>query len=135
MNLNEIGNLLQKISLHYPRFAAQIRDDKGYLRRDVGEEWLRIIGFLDYEEALKRLDDHLNSDDYKRIPMAMDFKKSRPSDRQEVFHAQTQHTWHIENGQLMDEEYRIYANPQCPDEPYYYDNYGRICQKGAVVYA
>lgn len=134
MQLNEIGNLLQKIALHYPRFQQQICDEKGFLRRDVGEEWLRLIGYLDYDEALRRLDAHLESEDYKRIPMVTDFKKALPGEKKGYFVAGTTHQWRVINGELFDEEYRRYANPACPDEPYYYDNYGRICQKGAVVY-
>ena len=134
MDLKEIGNLLAKISIHYPKFAQQISDEQGRMRRDVAEEWQRIIGFLDYTEAVQRLDKYMESDDGHRIPMPADLKLVKTAPRQEYFSGGAKHQWHIEGGELYDEEGRRWASPSYPDDPFYYDDMGRICQRGRVLY-
>ena len=162
MTLELIGELLKAITIHYPKFRDQIvvkkeiKDEKGksiiqeFFDSSVLKEWNRIIGFLDYDEALARLDAWMDAGN-SNPPRAVDFKKvpeqpKRPS----IFHAETKHHFRLEfwvhrdnygtvyenpaYGQIVDEEGRRYADPNNPDEWYHYDAMGRIADsRGKIV--
>lgn len=124
--LDEIGDLLERIVMHYPAAAKGIVNPQtGNIRKDVAEEWLRIIGFLDYDELLARLDLYMDSDDNRRRPpMAVDFKKFRS---RRAANYTPMHTFdRIDSkGQLTDAEGRLYAFPDRPLEKYHWRN-GKI---------
>ncbi len=131
MDIHEIGNLLERIMVHYPTFEKQVIKD-GKLSRAVGEEWHRLIGFLDYDEALARLDAYMEDADNKRPPMAMDFKRVKPRKNSEIFQAPIEHEWKIVNGRLYDQEDREYVVDPTNELPFYYDKEGNICQ-GKII--
>lgn len=140
MDRSQIGKLLGVISIHYPGFKG------GHNPEATAEEWYRIIGYLDYEDALRKLDEYMASDDGRKPPMAMDFRKSSGSaaTAREYFHAETRHQWHLEfmrndpertHGRLYDEEGREYVHDPVYEDGYHYDYMGRICtMSGKVVF-
>ena len=144
MNLSEIGNLLQRISMHYPRFTNQIADANGNMRRDVAEEWMRLIGFLSFQEALDRLDVYMENNETSKPPMAMDFRRYKPRQKSDEWHSPEPHVWHLEfmawdkermHGRLYDQEDREYVHDPVYEDGYHYDKDGRICTiDGKVVY-
>lgn len=127
MDIHEIGNLLERIMVHYPTFEKQVIKD-GKLSRAVGEEWHRLIGFLTFDDAVARLDSYLMSEDNKKPPMATDFLKHKPKKEVETFHAPISHQWRVEKGRLFDEEDREYVVDPTDELPFYYDEEGNICQ-------
>lgn len=144
MNLHEIGNLLEKISVHYPSFRKHISDEYGHMSRNVAEEWMRIIGYLEYNEALDRLDEHMMGPDGGKAPKPMDLRKIKPAKKSEEWHAPIEHVWHLEfskwdvtrmHGRLFDQEDREYVHDPVYEDGYHYDQQGRICTiDGRVVY-
>lgn len=132
MDLHEIGNLLERIAIHYPAFEKQISKD-GKMNRAVAEEWQRIIGYLSYDEAIARLDAWMEGDDHKKAPMAMDFKLTKPRHKDDAFHAPISHIWKIVRGELYDEEDRIYVVDPTVELPFYWDEDGYACQ-GKIQY-
>lgn len=139
MDLHETGNLLAKIAIHYPRFETQISDGEGNMRRDVAEEWQRLIGFLSFDEALKKLDTWLVLPDERRKspPDTTWFvKAARSSTAREHFSAGAGFDRIDALGNLSNEAGMIFAFPD-PDriyEKYHYDGMGRILDsKGRLV--
>ena len=142
MDLNSVGKLLQTISIHYPSFKKHIQNSEGMLSKAVAEEWMRLIGFMTYEEALKKLDDHLLGEDSKFAPDVSFFLKHKVVKREEAFHAPIQHIWHIEfskgdverkHGRVYDQDGCEYVHDPMYDEGYHYDDMGRICTKDGRV--
>lgn len=144
MNLSETGDLLQRIAMHYPRFQNQIADANGRMRRDVAEEWMRLIGFLSFQEALDRLDVYMETNETSKPPMAMDFRRYKTREKSEEWHSPEPHVWHLEfskwdtnhmHGRLYDQEDREYVHDPVYEDGYHYDQQGRICTiDGRVVY-
>ena len=128
MTHSEIGKLLGVISIHYPNHM------KNTDLESVIKEWHRIIGFLDYDEALARLDAYMEDAENKKPPMAIDFKRVKPRKALDVFHAPIEHQWKIIKGRLYDEEDREYVvDPTC-ELPFYYDEEGNICQGNRLLF-
>lgn len=138
MDTNGICRLLGIISIHYPKMKEHFINADGKMNKNVVDEWHRCIGYMDYEEALKKFDTYLKMSEGNKFAPDVKFfmsKSSSTAARKEV-HYNTKHKWHLDKyGRLFDEEDREYANPALPNERYYYDEMGRICQKGRVVIA
>ena len=144
MDLREIGNLLEKITIHYPAYTKHISDGSGKMRRDVAEEWHRLIGFLSFKDAMERLDAYMEDPDNKRPPMAADFKRYKSKPKDETFHAPIEHQWHLEfmkhdphcmHGRMYDQEEREYVHDPTYEDGYHYDQEGRICTiDGRVIH-
>lgn len=142
MDHSGIKQFLQTISVHYPQFRKHIDDGNGAIPKIVIEEWHRVIGFLDYDEAVARLDQYMASEDGNRQPKPMDLRRAGGSRKGDVFHAPIRHDWHLEfqesdkehqNGRLYNQhEYEYVFDPENTD-PFYYDKDGHICQSGKVV--
>lgn len=134
-SLKEIGDLQALIAMHYPAFQKQIIGSDGKQRRDIAEEWLRIIGYLDYKDLIDRLDAYMDSDISRKPPMAVDFKKVKANRvAGEVWSGPDNFDRIDSKGRLTDAEGRLYAFPQAPDEVYHYNAEGRIADsKGNVV--
>ena len=126
-SLQEIGDLLERIAMHYPTFVKQISDSNG-LRKDVCEEWHRIIGYLEYQELLDRLDAYMDDPDNRKPPMAVDFKHVKSTTKSETFHVKIPHIWKIERGRLYDEEDREYVVNPAIELPFYWNADGVACQ-------
>ena len=111
---------------------------------DVAQEWLRLIGFLDYEEAVERLDLYMMQEDSRKPPMPRDFLRNKPSQKPEEWRAPVEHQWHLEfpgwdrhrkHGRVFDQEGREYVHDPVYEDGYHYDLNGRICaMDGRVVY-
>ena len=111
---------------------------------DVVKEWHRLIGFLEYEEALERLDLYMLREDNRKPPMPRDFLRNKPAQKPEEWRAPISHQWHLEfqawdkkqmHGRLFDQEGREYVHDPVYEDGYHYDFNGRICaMDGRVVY-
>lgn len=137
MDLSSVGSLLARIAVHYPKFKEQIMDKDGRISKFVAEEWHRTIGFLDFDEALARLDSYLKQEEGNRFaPNARDFlqKPKSNGNEREVFHSDAEHEWYVDlQGHLFDEEGREYGSTVCSAR-YYLDEKQRVCQMGMVIY-
>lgn len=144
MNLSEIGDLLERIAMHYPRFSSQISDVNGNMRKSVAEEWHRLMGFLSFQDALDRLDTYMMNSETTKPPMAVDFLKFKPAQKSDTWSSPEEHTWHLEfhkndpqrmHGRLYDQEDREYVHDPCYMDGYHYNAEGRICTiDGRVVH-
>lgn len=130
MDLNSVGKLLTTICVHYPSFQKHVAPE-GSIIRDYAEEWLRVIGFLDYEEALDLLDDYLALPDGNRYaPDVKWFLKNKGAKKDKAYFSPGRRIDRLdEHGTLMDAEGRLYAFPDRPDEVYHYDSNGRIVDR------
>ena len=144
MDRSGITNLLMTVSVNYPQFRRHIDDGHGGVSRIAIEEWHRNLGFLDYNEALTRLDNWMAGPDGSRIPKPMDLRNTKGARRDDTFHAPIEHQWHLEfmawdenhkHGRLYDEEEREYVHDPRYEDGYHYDQNGRICTiDGRVVH-
>jgi len=142
-NLNEIGDLLEKIAIHYPAFGKQIQAKDGSLRKDVCEEWQRIIGYLSYEDLIERFDRYMEQDDSHKAPLAMDFRKVRSSAKKEYFHySDPDRVYHLvfppgdvehRRGRVFDEEDREYVHDPTYEGHYHYNKMGQIVTDDGLV--
>lgn len=145
MERSGIKKYLQVIAINYPSYKKHIESENG-IPEMIITEWHRQIGFLDYDEALARLDAWMGSESGSRIPKPADIKNMCLSRRDsEVFYDKTPHQWHLEftkgdktrmHGRLFDEEGREYSHDPLYADRYHYDKMGRICTiDGRVVCA
>ena len=142
MDLNSVGKLLTRIAINYPTFKRNILDSEGKIQKVVAEEWERQIGYLDYEEALDRLDEWMYNSD--KAPRPVDLKKFKPARKSEEWHSPEPHIWHLEfmqwdtqrmHGRLYDQEEREYVHDPTYEDGYHYNQDGRICTiDGKVVH-
>lgn len=143
--MESIGKLLKSISVNYPRFRSEICNKDGTsIRPEVLTEWQRHIGFLDYEEALERLDRHMASENGNHIPKPMDLRKAGGTKKDDIYHAPIEHRWHLEfsprdpehmHGRMYDQNDYEYVHVAGYEDGYHYDRNGRICTlDGKVVH-
>lgn len=67
----EIKKLLIQIKVFYSRFDAVEKTDGGYaVSTQVIDAWHRQIGWMDYDRALKILDDYMQSENGSKTPTA-----------------------------------------------------------------
>ena len=133
MSLESLSNLLATISIHYPSFRKHISNEDGTFSKHVLNEWYRLIGYMDYEEALKRFDTYLMQGN-KYAPDISYFAVKRKEEP--VFQSNQKHVYHLEfrdwdrqriHGRLYDEEGREYVHNPVYEDGYHYDQMGRIC--------
>ena len=134
MDLNQTGKLLSTIGIHYPLFRKHITDSAGNISKATAEEWMRCIGYLDYDEAVKKFDKYLEQspDKNSKAPDTSWFKSYKSPEDQAVVRDTTRHQFKVENGRLFDEEFREYGVPG-NENSFYYDANGHICQTGRVI--
>lgn len=110
------------VSINYPT-ARTTNDTEAAIN-----EWHRILGFLDYDEALARLDLYMEDPNNTKPPRPHDLKRVQTASRSgEYFQANTEHAWHVENGRLFDEEDREYVHDPLYEDGYHYNAAGDIC--------
>jgi hypothetical protein len=117
MTTDEIRLLLERIRVHYPRTDVNV---------SVVDEWYRLIGYMDYSEALDLLDEYLMLEDgNSHAPRIQWFKKRQTTEATKYV---PHHSFSRldRKGRLIDSEGRMYAFPDRPDELYHYDGSGRI---------
>ena len=144
MDRSGIVKLLKAVSVNYPTFRRHIEADGGGISQAVIDEWDRQIGFLDYDEAMYRLDQHMGGENGMKIPKPADLKRFRSSNAKEEWHEPIRHQWHLGymrwdkqrmHGRLFDEEGREYVHDPRYEDGYHYDRDGRICTNdGKVVF-
>ena len=142
MEMNAIIDLLHAVCANYPTVKRNIERSDGSISDYVLDEWKRQIGFLDYDEALERLDTYMASEAGAKPPKPMDLRKTRNEGKIEYFHADLEHQWHLVfpiwdveqmHGRLFDEEDREYGEAGYEDG-YHYNQVGLICTiDGRVV--
>lgn len=138
MDLRSIGKLLQSICVNYPTFKKDAVAENGNIRQSYADEWLKRIGFMDYEEADAILEDWLMGENSKFAPKPSDFLKSKEArdfkpEKKNYVQDNSQHTFHIgDHGELLDEEEREYGGVDENGEAYiyHYNKEGRICRWG-----
>lgn len=121
MDRTQIGKLLGVVSIHYPSFKTNSDPET------MIDEWHRIIGFLDYDEAIKRLDAYMEDPANTKPPRAVDFKKVRPSESKNYFSGGIGPYMVSRDGDLVNESGMRFAFPDRPDEKYRYNQRGDIC--------
>lgn len=145
MDLMSVGKLLGTICIHYPAFKNHCMTEDNKINRLVAQEWYRLIGYMDYEEALTKFDQYLKLPEGNKFAPDVKWFLSSKSDKKEreYFHHRTHHQWHLEfmksdkehrHGRLYDEEGREYIVDPLNEDGFYYDGMGRICQSGKVVF-
>lgn len=119
------------ISINYP--TARMGDPQSAI-----DEWHRQIGFLDYEEALSRMDAWMESPEGSRPPRAVDLKKSRPmgtrypDDKPEG----SLGPYLVDRfGNLTNYEGMLYAYPKWADAKFMYNRQGDICFRDTGIIA
>lgn len=140
MNLGEIAQLLDSISVHYPSFRKSIETTDGRISETHLKEWYRRIGFMDYEDADAKLTRYLSLPDGNKFPPNVSWflnNKAPTEAKQKTFVGHDpDRKFKIEKRgyryRLFDEEGREYGTPG-DESDFYYDNMGRICQSGKVV--
>lgn len=135
MDTNGIINLLGTISVHYPSIKKNILNEDGKVSKFVVNEWHRCIGFMEYEEAVEKLDAYLLQADGNRFaPTIADFLKKEPKRVQEFEPGNNKHKWFVDkHGHLYDEHGYEYGDPICSGN-YYIDEQGRVCQIGQIIH-
>lgn len=150
MDQSGIEKLIKIIGVNYPQSRKYFESSDGKSLNDsVVEEWMRQISYLDYDEAVERLDAYMAEPDNKKPPMPADLKRMHRT-KNEYFYKQLDYNiiqerpvydehgkqtgvekfikWKVINGRLYDEEFREYVfDPKC-ELPFYYDEGGNICQ-------
>ena len=131
--------------MNYPRVRNDIcGKDGSTIRPEVLQEWYRHIGYLEYDEALERLDYHMMSENGNKAPKPIDLKINKPQKKGEEWHAPIEHKWHLEfmkwdpehmHGRVFDQDDYEYVHDPCYEDGYHYDRDGRICTiDGKVVF-
>lgn len=146
MDRSGITNILMKVSVNYPQFRRHIDDGHGGISRFAIEEWDRRLGFLDYNEALNRLDNHMDGPNGDKIPKPTDLLKAKGARKDDIYHAPISHKYHIEfkewdterkHGWVYDQNDYLYMHDAEYDlaDGYHYDSMGRICTiEGRVAF-
>lgn len=78
MTRDDIKDLLKQIKIFYPRFESVEKVEMEFrINPAVIDAWHREIGYLELKDALKILDEHMESDDGSRSPGIAVFKRAR----------------------------------------------------------
>lgn len=134
MDLNSVCRLLTSIAVNYPKFKQQISTDDGKINRAVADEWMKRIGFLDYEEADKRFEKYIMGPDAKYPPTISYFLTFKPEKARPVFRISDKVRYYVgPRGELLDEEGREYGNPHDYETPYRMNESGHIVQGNRLV--
>lgn len=147
MDLQQIGNLLSKIGIHYPNFKKHCSTEDGkMISKNFAEEWYRVIGYLDFEEALRKFDQYLKLPEGNKYPPDVKWFLAEKTAHKEskIFHAPVRGKRHLEfmpwdqqhlHGRMRDEEEREYVHNPTYEDGYHYDRQGNICDlNGNIIW-
>ena len=132
MDISEIKSLLQKICVTYPANEKHWFEADGKLKRAVGDEWYRCIGFMDLDECMKLYDEYLSLPDGNHYAPDLRYFKSRGKKTREVEKhmwkaPQFQHRWYVVYGRWYDENLCEYdVEPHTSEDRYKVDNYHQL---------
>ena len=127
MDINEIKELLSKISITFPTVSKHYFEPDGKLKRNVGDEWYRCIGFMDFYKCMKLYDEYLMLPDGNHYAPDLKFFMNRGKKEREIKKnfwkaPQFQHRWYVIHGRWYDENLCEYdLPPYTAEEPYRVD--------------
>lgn len=117
MDHAQIGKLLGVISIHYPSF--RVNEPELMI-----PEWYRIIGHLDYDEALARLDAWMEDPNNSKAPRAIDFKQAHTENRKKYYSDGIGPYLISIQGELVNEAGMRFAFPDNPNARFKYSRHG-----------
>lgn len=147
MTLDSIGSLLASICVHWPvQKKNYINADTGNVSKTVAEEWYRRIGYLDDEKVEAMFTEYLADENVNKYPPGVGYflghRSQRASSsymateaRQKVRFRVKTFTRKDKSGkeiiitELVDDEGRVYADPDDPDGVWYINGSGYICKR------
>ncbi len=132
MDISDIKILLQKICVTYPSYEKNCFEEDGKLKKSVGDEWYRCIGFMDLDECMKLYDEYLAMKDGNRYAPDLRYFRSKGKTTREIekkmWNApQFHHRWYVVKGRWYDEnicEYDI--EPYTCGDRYRVDEYHQL---------
>ena len=69
MTKDEIKKFLAQVKIMYPRFdSVEKRDNRFAIMPEVADAWFQRIGWMEYDRAIKILDDYMESENGSRTP-------------------------------------------------------------------
>ncbi len=135
MTLDSIGSLLASICVHWPvQKKNYINADTGNVSKTVAEEWYRRIGYLDDEKVEAMFTEYLADENVNKYPPGVGYflghKSQRASSSYMAAEARQKVRFRVSpKGDLIDNEGRIYADPEDPDGVWYVNGSGYICKR------
>lgn len=135
MTLDSIGSLLASICVHWPvQKKNYINADTGNVSKTVAEEWYRRIGYLDDAKVEAMFTEYLADENVNKYPPGVGYflghKSQRASSSYMAKEARQKVRFRVSpKGDLIDDEGRIYADPEEPDGVWYVNRSGYICKR------
>lgn len=135
MTLDSIGSLLASICVHWPvQKKNYINADTGNVSKTVAEEWYRRIGYLDDEKVEAMFTEYLADENVNKYPPGVGYflghKSQRASSSYMAAEARQKVRFRVSpKGDLIDDEGRVYADPEDPDGIWYVNGSGYICKR------
>lgn len=135
MTLDSIGSLLASICVHWPvQKKNYINADTGNVSKTVAEEWYRRIGYLDDEKVEAMFTEYLADENVNKYPPGVGYflghRSQRASSSYMAAEARQKVRFRVSpKGDLIDDEGRVYADPEDPDGVWYVNGSGYICKR------
>ena len=135
MTLDSIGSLLASICVHWPvQKKNYINADTGNVSKTVAEEWYRRIGYLDDAKVEAMFTEYLADDNVNKYPPGVGYFLGHRSQRASSSYTATEARQKVRfrvspKGDLIDDEGRVYADPEDPDGVWYVNGSGYICKR------
>ena len=135
MTLNSVGELVKAICVHWPNAKKNMLDSEGKISKAVADEWYKRIGFLDDARVDELFTEYLMDESVNKYPPTVGYflghKFQRKSHSYTAAEQRLQLRYKIsKHGDLIDQEGRVYADPEDPEGIFYFNNNGYICKKG-----
>ena len=136
MTLDSVGKLLARICVHWPAQKKNILDANNRISRTVAEEWYNRLGFLEDDAVDGMLEEYLLDDSVNRyapnVAYFLGHKKQKKSSAYYDWESRKQNRYRINKwGDLVDQEDRIYADPDDPDGAWSVNDNGYICKRSS----
>lgn len=134
MTLSSVGDLMKAICVHWPAAKKNMLDGDGKISKAVAEEWYRRIGYLDDAKVEAMFTDYLTDENVNKYPPGVGYflghKSQRASGSYTAVEARQKVRFRVSaKGDLIDDEGRIYADPEDPDAKWYCNGSGYICKR------
>lgn len=134
MTLSSVGDLLKAICVHWPTAKKNMLDNDGKISKIVAEEWYRRIGYLDDEKVEAMFTEYLADENVNKYPPGVGYflghKSQRASSSYMAAEARQKVRFRVSpKGDLIDDEGRVYADPDDPDGVWYINGSGYICKR------
>lgn len=134
MTLSSVGDLMKAICVHWPAAKKNMLDGDGKISKAVAEEWYRRLGYLEDGKVEAMFTDYLTDENVNKYPPGVGYflghKSQRASGSYTAVEARQKVRFRVSpNGELTDDEGRIYADPEDPDAKWYCNSSGYICKR------